>query len=145
MYIYTTQLSKAKQLGITNVIDVTIKSGHQIFAPTWDMVNGVKNKTLSPDEYTQMYYAMMRLSYKNHITEWDLILNKGDKVPIILGCYCQPNTFCHRYLLKDILLKCYPKSDYIGEVGYPEIIDVDKVLDEIMEEHKDAWEALAKI
>tara|TARA_Y100000310_G_scaffold316583_1_gene368493 strand:- start:29 stop:466 length:438 start_codon:yes stop_codon:yes gene_type:complete len=145
MYIYTAQLSKAKQLNISNVIDITVKSGHKIFAPTWDMVNGVKNKTLSSDEYTKMYYDMMRLSYKENITEWELILNKDDKIPIILGCYCKYNTFCHRLLLKDILLKCYPKSYYMGEVGYPESMDADACIKMVMEEHKGAWDTLAKM
>lgn len=117
MFIYTIQLSKAKQLGIENILDITVKSGNKLFAPAWGMVNDVKSGIITPEQYTKMYYTMMRLSYKNNITEWDTILNKGNNIPIILGCYCKPYTFCHRYLLKDILIKCYEKSYYMGEIG----------------------------
>ena len=116
MYIYTVQISKAKQLGIENILDVTIKSGNKLFSPTWDMVNGVKSNKITPKEYTKLYYQMMRISYKEHQTEWDELFNHHRNLPRILGCYCKYNTFCHRYLLKDILLKCYKKSFYMGDI-----------------------------
>lgn len=81
-------------------VDTTVKSGIKIFAPTWDMVLGHKNGTVSDEEYTREYRRMMIESWKAHRPEWEAFLRR-DGVQAI-ACYCKPGLFCHRLLLKDI-------------------------------------------
>ena len=66
------------------------------------MVMGHKNLRLTDEQYKDMYYKLMKQSYKNNRNEWDNLLAKES---IILMCYCYPQSFCHRYLLRDILVK----------------------------------------
>jgi hypothetical protein len=105
LQVYTAQIKYTNLYEIKNnpdCLDVTIKSGSKIFAPTWGMVMGHKNLRLTDDQYKDMYYKLMRQSYKINRKEWDELLAK-DK--IILMCYCYNGSFCHRYLLRDILVK----------------------------------------
>ena len=85
-----------------NRLDITVKTGKKIFAPTWDMVMGIKHGTMSYEEYTRKYYQLMRKSYKENKNEWNELLNKDE---VVLVCFCKPNDFCHRYLLAYILAK----------------------------------------
>jgi len=84
------------------VIDITVKSGMREFAPSWDIVMGFKNQTLSEDGYTDIYLKMMRDSYKKYPTAWKKLLSTEK---LCLACYCKTGDFCHRYLLRDILVK----------------------------------------
>ncbi|MAH07555.1 hypothetical protein CMI38_04885 [Candidatus Pacearchaeota archaeon] len=107
-------MSVAHQLRLTQdprYLDTTVKSGDKIFAPTWKMVMGVKGGRTTEEEYTQQYYDMMRASYRQNTEGWNDILALDE---IILACYCKPDSFCHRYLLKDMLVKC--GAEYSGEV-----------------------------
>lgn len=104
--IYTVQISKAKQTGLIDdprFLDTTVKSGDKVFAPTWKMVMGVKEGKISKEEYTQEYYEMMRKSYRINRQRWDEVLGMEE---VILGCYCRAEEFCHRDLLRDMLVKC---------------------------------------
>ena len=101
--IYTVQISVARKLNLTEdprYLDITVKSGNRAFAPTWKMVMGYKEGRISEEEYTNQYYQLMRESYLKNRKRWDEILSLDE---IILACYCQAGSFCHRYLLKDIL------------------------------------------
>lgn len=98
-------------------IDTTIKSASTIegklFAPTWDMVTGVKAyhgdtrfpnvKPISSDEYDKRYYQLLRERYaKNKQVFIDLVHRKR----VTLCCYCADKpTHCHRHLAADILSK----------------------------------------
>jgi uncharacterized protein YeaO (DUF488 family) len=118
--IYTIQISAAHCLGLTQdprYLDTTVKSGDKVFAPTWEMVMGVKQGRMSEEDYTRQYYTMMRESYRQSRQRWDEVL---DMEEVILACYCRPDTFCHRYLLKDMLVKC--GAEYAGEVRRKENI-----------------------
>lgn len=63
-------------------------------APTWDMVLGVKNGTMTTEEYT---------------VEFNKILSKLDPQAVanelgdgaIMLCYESPNAFCHRHLVAE--------------------------------------------
>ncbi len=33
---------------------------------------------------------------------------------VMLACYCRAELFCHRYLLKDMMVRC--GAEYVGEV-----------------------------
>jgi len=108
--IYTIQISVAKKLNLTEdprYLDITVKSGDKTFVPTWKMVMGYKAGKISEEEYADLYYRLMRESYRKNRKRWDEILSLDE---IILACYCRPGSFCHRYLLKDMLMKCGAKS-----------------------------------
>ena len=93
------------------VVDVTIKSGHKEFAPTWDMVMSHKKGEMTDKEYTELYYQKMRASYSNQYAKWEELLSL-DKV--LITCFCRPNQLCHRRLLARMLVKC--GAEYWGEL-----------------------------
>ena len=94
-----------------NRFDITVKTGEQMFAPTWDMVIDYKEGRIPKEEYTKQYYEKMRKSYTTHKDTWDWLLRQKE---VVLVCFCKKGDFCHRYLLKDMLVKL--GAVYIGEV-----------------------------
>lgn len=102
MRLQTTQITKWRQIqkldGVL-FLDTTVKTGDPVFAPTWDIVMGVKSGKITPEEYTVEYTRLMRESYKNNPGRW-LSVCQLDRVCI--ACYCPPDTFCHRHLLKSM-------------------------------------------
>jgi len=76
--------------------DITRKTGMLAFAPTWDMVMGVKDGTLSEEGYTEQYRALLDRSRRTHRAEWKALLGAGQ---VTLVCFCPPGAFCHRRLL----------------------------------------------
>lgn len=117
--IYTIQISVAEKLDLTQnpcYLDITVKKGG-IFAPTWKMVMDHKRGKISDEEYTKQYHQIIRKKFSGGSVGEGKILLKEFMEPnelIILACYCRANTFCHRYLLKDILVK--QGAEYGGEV-----------------------------
>lgn len=100
--IFTAQISKYSG---NDVIDITVMTGERVFAPTWDMVNMVKNSRygdLTWNIYTEKYKALMRESYKNNLKIWDKLFYKEE---LTLACYCPAKEPCHRHLLSDFLVK----------------------------------------
>lgn len=81
-------------------LDITVKSGDKTFAPTWEMVNGLHRGTLAPTQYVEQYHKMMQRSWVNNKSRWIEVINSGS---VTLCCYCAPGTFCHRYLLQEML------------------------------------------
>lgn len=79
---------------------------------------GIKQGKMTGEKYTQEYYNMMRASYRNNRQRWDKVLSMEE---VILACYCRPDSFCHRYLLKDIFVKIGAK--YVREIQSLEDID----------------------
>ncbi len=63
------------------------------------------------EQYTEMYYQLMRDSYRKNQKRWQEVLEREE---VILACYCTPDSFCHRYLLKDMMIKCC--GEYVGEI-----------------------------
>lgn len=82
------------------LLDTTVKTGTSPFAPTWDIVWGHKQGTVSDDEYTKCYRSLMKESWVQRRAEWMETLQSTNK--LALACYCRPDTFCHRHLLKDM-------------------------------------------
>jgi len=78
-----------------------VKSGDRAFAPTWKMVLKSKKGLMSEEEYTREYYKMMRNSYVQHRERWEQLLGQEE---VVLVCFCGKDKFCHRHLLKDILV-----------------------------------------
>ena len=101
MKIATTQLfsqhAASLQANGYLVLDVTVKSGDKVFAPTWKMVKGYLNSSMTEEEYTNLYHGMMRDSFVKNSARWKQIC-QYEKVA--LACYCKPGDFCHRHLLK---------------------------------------------
>lgn len=104
MEIYTGQLAKWRtfQQAQLEIVDTTVRSGIKAFAPSWPMVMGVKGGEITEAEYTQQYYDLMRVSWAEQRHEWNQLFTKER---FVLCCYCSPGKFCHRHLLKDLVVK----------------------------------------
>lgn len=120
MELYTIQLGRWRQaqaLRLT-LVDTTVKTGALAFAPSWEMVWGHKNGTLSDAAYTELYYARMRVSYVAQRPAWEQLLQLERPA---VACYCARGRFCHRHLLVDIVgLICQARGIAFsrgGEVG----------------------------
>jgi uncharacterized protein YeaO (DUF488 family) len=72
----------------------------KIFAPTREMVMGIKLNTITKEQYLVKYKALLEDSRKRYPNLWDMVLN-FDKV--VLCCYCNPNDWCHRRYLAQYL------------------------------------------
>lgn len=91
-------------------LDITVKSGDKVFAPTWSMVMDYKACKITDAQYTDAYLAMMRQSYFECRGRWDELLAMDE---VTLLCYCKAGLFCHRTLLAGILVKL--GATYLGE------------------------------
>lgn len=104
MELWTIQIAKhrlAKEKGIF-FLDTTVKSGERTFAPVWSMVIGHKEGTVSDQAYTDLYYDMMRNTYRKVPNRWLAVLAMQK---VAIACYCPEGAFCHRHLLADMLIK----------------------------------------
>jgi len=106
--IYTSQYRYSGK----NRLDITVKSGNKIFAPTWNIVSKFKKGLMTKEEYTKEYYNLMRKSYKENRNRWDELLNQDE---VVLVCFCRAENFCHRYILAEILVKL--GAEYKGEIN----------------------------
>lgn len=88
-------------------IDITVKGQDVVgkwFAPSWGMVTDWK-KTGDEEVYRNLYYKLLIDRYAIEPKAKEVIDNLvrlfgGEKDrDITLVCFCQANTFCHRYLL----------------------------------------------
>lgn len=117
--LYTVQMSAVNRMSEhIEAIDITIKSSvapWNTFAPTWVMVEGFKDGNITEEEYSKRYLSVMRNRYKENKEIFKTLVEKAIMTDIALACYCPPETFCHRMLLVDILLKMDPKLIYMGE------------------------------
>lgn len=105
--VYTTQISKwraVKEKGVA-LIDTTVKSGLTMFAPTWDIVLGVKSGKITEAQYLEVYHRLMDDSVVSRKASWDKFINKYRGQAIALACYCPAGNFCHRHPLKKILFQ----------------------------------------
>lgn len=112
--VWTAQMSKTKGKGWP-VLDITVKSKDpfgKTFAPTWDMVMGIKNGTMTEAEYASTYYSMMFKSMVDKPNEWSKLLSMGE---VVLMCFCPANKFCHRHLLVEVL-RTFKVIKYVGEL-----------------------------
>ena len=105
MVIYTAQM----RVSVSDEIDITIKSAStpvgRALSPTWEMVNGFKSGVMTEEIYTEKYLSLLRHRYQYDSIKfaiWDILKNKRS---ITLKCFCPADTFCHRLLAKDVLIK----------------------------------------
>lgn len=85
--------------------DTTVKGGMSIWAPTWDMVSRVKDYIkgigdYSEADYTRDYKALIRKRFEANPQPFRDFC-RLDRVAIM--CYCPAGSFCHRYIMVDIL------------------------------------------
>lgn len=119
MKFYTTTVyswRKIKKLDIP-FLDTTVKTGNKLFAPTWPLLTKYQNGFITDEEYTKCYYELMRESYVNNKEEWGKLF---EHETLAIACYCKAGAFCHRLLLKDILLAIAKSKggdiEYLGEI-----------------------------
>lgn len=86
-------------------LDITVKSGKgigKVFAPTWDMVMGVKQGRITEAEYTERFLNLLRERYRQDEGAFIEVLKREQ---VVLMCYCRAGAFCHRHLVVDVLEK----------------------------------------
>lgn len=93
-------------------LDITVKSGISIFAPTWDLVNNYQTNKITQDEFIGQYIKLLNGSYSEYKTVWDSLMSK---TRVTLVCYCKPDKFCHRQILAEYLQQRF-EARYIGEI-----------------------------
>lgn len=96
-------------------LDVTVQGNHpigHIFAPTWYMVDKIRNGEMTEEQYRRDYYTIIRNRYFQHRDIWDKV-SQWKSVTFV--CFCNPKDFCHRYLLARYFPYLYKDSKYLGE------------------------------
>lgn len=91
-------------------LDITVKgqdSFGKVFAPTWDMVMGIKKQTISEAHYKVMYENILS-KVPQHF--WDELFKQDI---VVLVCFC--TAFCHRHILAKTLESL--GANYGGEIG----------------------------
>jgi hypothetical protein len=120
MDVFTSSLSnwrRVQAFGV-EIVDITAKSGLHWFAPEYQYVMQYKAGTMSQDEYTELYIAKMRQSYRQYKANWILLKNKPD---VAYVCFCKyeingQRVFCHRHIFVDLL------SKYLTKEGVPHVL-----------------------
>ncbi len=93
-----------------DAFDVTRKSGHKAFAPSWKILGPALDRRRSGREvtdeewkaYAAAYYEEMALSRKREPDVWATLLARPR---VVLTCYCTNVSRCHRTLLARLLEK----------------------------------------
>lgn len=100
-------------------IDTTVKSATgfaKAFAPTWDMVMGHKNGTLSDERYTFQYTTILDRILdprrdRSLENPWRQLLAAGQGAgEVTLLCYCRDGRFCHTHLMIDYATTRWPEA-----------------------------------
>lgn len=84
------------------------------FAPTWSIIRKLKKNEITKDEYKARYLSQLRVSYSyvENESAWEYLLSLDD---VVLKCYCSPQSFCHRYILADVLSSSFGFK-YLSEI-----------------------------
>lgn len=111
-------------------LDITVKGNNvagKLYAPTWDIVMGVKNGTITEEEYTKRYYDMLCEKHNSGsklvVSQTERFVSRIMKQDITVVCFCPANAFCHRHLLVKWLVHNFNIEKYYGG----EKIEVNKV------------------
>lgn len=120
MNIYTGQLSSWRRyqaFGL-DIVDITAKSGFHWFAPEYEYVMQYKNGMMSQEQYTELYLAKMRQSFRQFHANWVALKNKSN---VVYTCYCGyeangQRVFCHRHIFVDLLSKYLTKEGVSHEL-----------------------------
>lgn len=114
MQAHTFQLGRLDNLLFNTIpyYDTTVKSGMWQLAPTWEMVMGVKSKSITPEQYETQYMALLEWRYDTYPEFFDWLIAHEQ---IAFGCYCPAGTFCHRHLIIKFLSQI-TEVNYSGEL-----------------------------
>jgi len=96
-------------------LDITAKSKDpigKVFAPSWDIIMGLKNSSITQDEYTEAYQKQMISSYTHNTEVWKSV---AERESVTFICFCKPGDFCHRVLLVGYFCDLYG-AIYKGEL-----------------------------
>ena len=97
-------------------VDVTVKSAKgfaRSFVPTWSMVMGYKNGTLTEAQYTEQY---MKILDAVSVEAWRWLYAQAVNGEVVLLCYCRDvdaqgqRVFCHTHLIIQFATEKYPKA-----------------------------------
>lgn len=73
-------------------LDISVKTGNQVFAPTSDMVVSHKKKMISNKSFTRKYLNLLTNSFEFHRGEWEVLLGKEE---VTIVCSENPDDdFC---------------------------------------------------
>ncbi len=111
------KLSRAQLRPGVRGVDVTVKSSKgfaRAFSPTWAMMMGYKNGTLTEAQYTEQY---MKILGAVSVEAWRwLYAQAAEGGEVVLLCYCRvldaPGrpVFCHTHLIVQYATEKYPKA-----------------------------------
>lgn len=117
--IWTVQMSQWRLARDNDIqfMDITVKSGNQIFAPTWENLRAYKDGLMSKQEYSKLYYDKVLSTVSTHAGEWQKLLSNKR---LALACYCRAGEYCHRHLFA-VLAVTYMQSvgrtvEFMGEL-----------------------------
>jgi len=105
----TVKLQRAQLNKTSSGLDVTVKSSSSwasAFAPTWEMVSGHKDGSLSDREYERLYTSILdQVGEEPFRKLYEHGVDKGSRLTLL--CYCPGGKFCHTHLLIDYAVKRY--------------------------------------
>ena len=112
--LYTIQMGQwrvADKLGV-KLIDITMKSGIQPFAPEARFVHAYKNGEMTEEEYTLQYNLKMANSRVNNKKYWDHLVSMAlARRQLAFACYCRAGEFCHRRLFIKMVSEYLEKNE----------------------------------
>jgi uncharacterized protein YeaO (DUF488 family) len=109
--IWTVQISNWRLVREKDIslLDITVKSGVQAFAPSWDNLRAYKAGLMSQSEYTSRYYDKIINSAEQNISAWQ---NLTEKRSMALACYCRAGEYCHRHIFAPLAIA------YLQDLGH---------------------------
>lgn len=90
-----------------NRLDITVKGQDpvgKLFAPTWSMVMGLKNGSMTEEGYTQVYNRILDNVFAG-ASGYSLWQDFSRQERVTFVCFCPTGAFCHRVLLAVYLQK----------------------------------------
>ncbi len=107
-----------------DAFNITRKSGHKEFAPSWETLQAMleirrSGRVATDDEwrwYVEEYLKAMGRSHRFHKAAWDALLARQR---VVLVCYCVDPNRCHRSILARIL-------ESLGSINQGELPTVNK-------------------
>ena len=115
LYISTAKLGVVREAAKGRVLNITRGSGKGYglaFAPSRDLVQGLKSRVITEEQYRDRYIQEMRVSWTQNQAAWRWLLEQSS---VILVCYCGADSFCHRKVLAELLVEHFG-AYYHGEI-----------------------------
>ena len=104
----TVTIKRAQMSSRVSGVDITVKSAigfARRFAPTWNMVMGYKNKSVTETQYSVQYRRIL----DNVPPEaWTWLGKQAVNGVLTVKCFCRDGQFCHTYLLAAYMAERWP-------------------------------------